>query len=44
MSQTTGLTTLNTKLLDAILLILSILCWIGVFIVALVGALIGVGV
>ena len=40
----TGLKTLNTRRLDAILLILSVLGWLGVFAVALVGALIGVGV
>lgn len=44
MSQDIGLVTLSEKGLDAILLIISILCWIGVFIVAIVGALIGVGV
>ena len=43
-SQTTGLKTLNTRLLDIILLILAVLGWLGVFAVALVGALIGVGV
>ena len=40
----TGLTILNTRLLDAILLILAVLGWLGVFAVALVAAFMGVGV
>ena len=40
----TGLKTLNTRLLDVILLIIAGLGWLGVFAVAFVGALIGVGV